>query len=211
MSALHIDAGETAVVVIECQNDLVHESKAEGGGIGGALARAVARRGTIEKTARVLAAARAAGAPVLYATIENRPDVPKPRCAIYRWSSGTALLRAGSWGAQVHERIAPVEGDHVINRHLSVDPSYGSSLFATARALGRRTLVLMGVSTNFAVEGTVRGAVNRMFEVIVVEDACASAPDEMHDFSVQRILPLLATVTSADAVVTAFRTPAAAE
>ncbi len=204
MSELYVVPAETAALVIECQNDLVHESRAEGRGIGGALARAVQRRGALAAIARVLTAARAAGVPVFYATIENRVDVPKPRCAIYRWSTGTALLQAGSWGAQVHERIAPESGDHVISRQLSVDPSYGSSLFATLRALGRRTLVVMGVSTNFAVEGTVRAAVNRMFEVVVVEDGCASAPDDMHDFSVQRILPLLATVTTSDAVVAAL-------
>lgn len=204
MSEILLSAADTAVAVIECQNDLIHESKAAGGGIGGALARAVARRGTLPRIARILAAARAAGVPVLYATIENRADVPKPSCAIYRWSSGSDLLRPGTWGAAVHEAIAPAPGDHVINRHLSVDPSYGSSLFATLRALRRRTLVVMGVSTNFAVEGTVRGAVNRMFDVVVVEDACASAPGEMHDFAIQRILPLLATIATADAVVAAL-------
>jgi nicotinamidase-related amidase len=204
MGELRIVPVETAALVIECQNDLVHESRAEGGGIGGALARAVKRRGTLEAIAHVLAAARRAGVPVLYATIENRAGIPKPRSALYRWSTGTTLLAAGSWGAEVHERVAPAPGDLVVTRHLSVDPSYGSSLFATLRALGRRTLVVMGVSTNFAVEGTVRAAVNRMFEVVVVEDGCASAPDDMHAFSVERILPLLATVTTADAVVAAL-------
>jgi nicotinamidase-related amidase len=63
----------------------------------------------------------------------------------------------------------------------------------------------MGVSTNFAVEGTVRGAVNRLFEVVVPEDCCASVPVDMHCFSVQHILPLLGTVTTSEAVVAALR------
>jgi nicotinamidase-related amidase len=204
MAELRIDPQTTAAVVVECQNDLIHESKAEGRGISGALARAVRERGVLGSIARVLAAARAARVPVLYATIENRPNVPKPSCAIYRWSSGAELLRPGTWGAQVHETIAPQPGDHVVGRYLSVDPSYGSSLFATLRALGRRAIIVMGVSTNFAVEGTVRGAVNRMFDVILVEDACASAGDDYHEFAVRKILPLLATVTTTDAVVTAL-------
>ena len=195
---------EAAAVVIECQNDLIHESRAEGRGVSGALARTVKSRGVLQNIGRVLAAARQSGVLVLYATIENRPGVPKPSCPIYRWSSGSELLRPGSWGAQVHDAIAPLPGDHIVNRHLSVDPSYGSSLFATLRALRRRCIVTMGVSTNFAVEGTVRGAVNRMFDVIVVEDGCASAGDEYHEFSVRKILPLLATVTTAADVVTAL-------
>jgi nicotinamidase-related amidase len=62
----------------------------------------------------------------------------------------------------------------------------------------------MGVSTNFAVEGTVRGAVNRLFRTVVVEDCCASVPEEMHRFAIERILPLLGTVTTSDAVIAAL-------
>jgi biuret amidohydrolase len=204
MGIPRFEPARTAVVVIECQNDLVHESRAALKGVSGALARAVRDRGVLPRMRGLLEAARARGVPVLYATIENVPGIPKPDCAIYRWSKGQQILRPGTWGAEIHAGIRPGPGDVVVNRHLSIDPSYGSSLWATLRALGRRTLLVMGVSTNFAVEGTVRAAVNRMFDVIVVEDCCASTPEEWHRFSVDNILPLLATVTRADEVVAAF-------
>ncbi|MGH7897688.1 MAG: cysteine hydrolase family protein [Candidatus Binatia bacterium] len=204
MASLAIRKHEAAVAVIECQNDLIHESKAAQKGVSGGLARAVAARGVLPKMRSLLAAARVSGVPVLYATIENRPEIPKPDCAIYRWSKGQQLLRPGTWGAEVHADIKPEPGDLVVNRHLSVDPSYGSELWATLRALGRRTLIVMGVSTNFAVEGTVRAAVNRMFDVIVVEDCCASVPDEWHRFSTENILPLIATVSDAERVIAAL-------
>ena len=199
-----IDRERAAVVVIECQNDLVHESRAAQKGVSGALARAVAARGMLPRMKPVLDAARRAGVPVLYATIENRPEIPKPDCAIYRWSKGQQILRPGTWGAEVHADIRPEPGDFVVNRYLSIDPSYGSALWATLRSLGRRTLVTMGVSTNFAVEGTVRAAANRMFDVVLVEDCCASAPEEWHRFSVQNIMPLIATVASAQEVIAAL-------
>ena len=199
-----IDRQRAAVVVIECQNDLVHESRAAQKGVSGALARAVAARGMLPRMKQVLDAARRAGVPVLYATIENRPEIPKPDCAIYRWSKGQQILRPGTWGAEVHADIRPEPGDFVVNRYLSIDPSYGSALWATLRSLGRRTLITMGVSTNFAVEGTVRAAANRMFDVVLVEDCCASAPEEWHRFSVENIMPLIATVTSAQDVIAAL-------
>jgi len=199
-----IDRQRAAVLVIECQNDLVHESRAAQKGVSGALARAVAAKEMLPRMQRLLDAARSAAVPVLYATIENRPDIPKPDCAIYRWSKGQQILRPGTWGAEVHERIRPQPQDLVLQRHLSIDPSYGSSLWPTLRTLGKTTLITMGVSTNFAVEGTVRAAANRMFDVVVVEDCCASAPDEWHRFSVENILPLIATVTSAQAVINAL-------
>jgi biuret amidohydrolase len=201
-----IDRERAAVVVIECQNDLVHESRAAQKGVSGALARAVAARGMLPRMKQVLDAARRAGVPVLYATIENRPEIPKPDCAIYRWSKGQQILRPGTWGAEVHADIRPEPGDFVVNRYLSIDPSYGSALWATLRSLGRRTLITMGVSTNFAVEGTVRAAANRMFDVVLVEDCCASAPEEWHRFSVQNIMPLIATVASAQDVIAALET-----
>jgi len=204
MPAVTIRASEAAVVVIECQNDLVHESRAAQKGVSGALARAVAARAMLPRIAELLAAARAAAIPVLYVTMENRPDVPKPDCAIYRWSKGQQILRPGTWGVEVHAAIKPEPSDYVLERHVSIDPSYGSALWATLAALGRRTTIVMGVSTNFAVEGTVRGAANRALDVIVVEDCCASAPDEWHRFSVENILPLISTVTSADAVIAAL-------
>ncbi len=52
---------------------------------------------------------------------------------------------------------------------------------------------------------TVRASVNRGFEMFVIEDCCASFPDEWHEFTVKNILPLLSTVTSSDAVLTALR------
>ena len=199
-----IDRQRAAVLVIECQNDLIHESRAAQKGVSGALARAVAAKEMLPRMQRLLDAARAVAVPVLYATIENRADIPKPDCAIYRWSKGQQILRPGSWGAEVHERIRPQPPDLVIERHCSIDPSYGSSLWATLRSLGKTTLITMGVSTNFAVEGTVRAAANRMIDVLVVEDCCASAPDEWHRFSVENILPLIATVAPAQAVIDAL-------
>jgi gluconolactonase len=203
--ALTLPRERTAVVVIECQNDLVHESKIGTPGIGAALAAAVRERNLLDHILSVLAAARIARVPVLYANKENNPGVPTTNAPIFRIGKRHPILIEGSWGAEIHAAIAPQPGDYVIRRFLSVDAAYGSSLFGTLRALGRSVLVMMGVSTNFAVEGTVRGAVNRLFEVVIPEDCCASVPEEMHRFSVERILPLLATLTTSADVVQALR------
>jgi len=202
--ALTLPRDRTAVVVIECQNDLVHESRIGTKGIGGALAAAVRERNVLTNIARVLAAARSAGVPVLYANKESKPGIPTTGAPIFRIGKRQPILCEGTWGAEVHPLIAPREGDYVLRRFLSVDASYGSGLFGTLRALGRNLLITVGVSTNFAVEGTVRGAVNRLFEIVVAEDCCASVPDDMHRFSIDHILSLLATITTSDNVVQAL-------
>jgi nicotinamidase-related amidase len=65
-----------------------------------------------------------------------------------------------------------------------------------------------GISTTLAVEGIVRASLNRGFEMFVVEDCCAGLPQEWHDWSIQNTLPLLATITAAEAVEQVFATPA---
>jgi len=202
---LSLSHERTAVVVVECQNDLVHESNIGSKGIGAALAAAVRDRNVLENIRRVACAARSVAIPIVYANKESKPGVPTAKAPIYRFAARHPILMEGSWGAETHRAIAPQPGDFVIRRFLSVDPSYGSSLFGTLRALQRTTLIIMGVSTNFAVEGTVRGAVNRLCDVVVPEDCCASVPHEMHRFAVERILSLLATISSSDEVVAALR------
>jgi len=201
---LHLDRNRTAVVVIECQNDLVREDHIGQRGVSGALAAAVSERGVLAAIARVLEAARDARVPVLYANKETKPGMPLPAAPIYRWSKRQPILIEGTEGADVHAAIAPQPGDIVLRRFLSIDPSYGSGLYDVLRAIRRDVLITMGVSTNFAVEGTVRGAVNRSLAVVVPEDCCASAPLEMHRFSVEKILSLLATITTSREVAAAL-------
>jgi nicotinamidase-related amidase len=182
-AALSLDAAHAAVLVIECQNDLIHASRIGARGIGSALATAVREREVLANVRRVLDGARAAHVPILYANKETRPGMPVGDAPIYRMSRRNPILQEGTWGAAVHDDIAPLEDDHVVRRVLSIDASYGSDLFGLLRALGRRTIVAMGVSTNFAVEGTVRGAVNRGFGGVIAEDGCARAPSRRADGS----------------------------
>jgi nicotinamidase-related amidase len=63
------------------------------------------------------------------------------------------------------------------------------------------TLVLTGVATHFAVEGTAREAGDRGYRVIVLEDCCASGEREVHDFSIAAILRRLCPVTMAESFI----------
>jgi nicotinamidase-related amidase len=65
----------------------------------------------------------------------------------------------------------------------------GTELDRLFRLRDINTLVLTGVATQFAVEGTAREAVDRGYRVLVLEDCCASRV---------RILRTLCQVTTAD-------------
>ena len=203
---MELPSGATGMLVIELQNDLASAQRAEKRGLGGALARAVRDRGLLAKLAGVLEACRARNVPVIYLTKEQHPSIPRPRNgpSIYRRAGSEPSLVHGTWGAQVVDEIKPQESDIVLPRFTSIDPSYGTELWAICESLGLQTLMLAGISTTLAVEGTARAAANRGYNVVVVEDCCASVPDEWHDFSVTNVLPLIAEVASSDDVLAAL-------
>ncbi|TMA36758.1 MAG: cysteine hydrolase [Deltaproteobacteria bacterium] len=204
MADLVLDAGRAAVCIVEMQNDIVHESNIGKRGIGGVLAEQVQKRGVIPKLQTVIAAARARGVPILYVNFCGKPGFPRPNTLIHRRSQRRPMLVEGTWGVETHAALAPQPEDFVLERTVGVDGSYGTQLYPVLRMLGRTTMLMSGVSTNLAVEGIVRASVNRGFDVVVMEDCCASYPDEWHRFSIENIMPLLATVTTAAEVIRAL-------
>jgi nicotinamidase-related amidase len=200
--ALGFDIDRSALLVVELQNDMVHESNVGKRGLGGRLAPEVARRGVLDKSATVIAALRVRAVPILYVNMCAKPGFPRPPAPIYRrLAEGPQALIEGTWGAEVHERVAPRPEDFVLCRTVSFDGSYGTQLYPVLRMLKRSVVMILGISTNFAVEGIVRASVNRGFEMIVIEDCCASIRQDMHDWSIANIMPVFATVTSSEEVV----------
>ncbi|HEY8514252.1 MAG TPA: cysteine hydrolase [Candidatus Binatia bacterium] len=204
--SLDLDPKKAALLVVELQNDMVHESNVGKRGLGGALAEAVHRRGVLPKVARLLAVAREHAVPVFYINVANKPGFPRPRARIYALAAKRGpLLVEGTWGAQTHEAVKPAPQDYVLERTTSVDGSYGTGLYAILAQLRREQLAVCGVSTTFAVEGIVRASLNRGYEMFVVEDCCAGVPQEWHDWSIRNTLPLLATITDAASLEAAIR------
>ncbi|HVO22063.1 MAG TPA: cysteine hydrolase [Candidatus Margulisiibacteriota bacterium] len=205
MADLELDADRAALCIVEMQNDMVHEANIEKRGIRGVLAAQVKKREVVPKLQAVMAAARARQLPILFINFCLKPGFPRPNTLLHRRSQREPTLVEGTWGVQIHEALAARPEDFVLERTVGIDGSYGTQLYPVLRQLERTTMVMAGVSTNLAVEGIVRASVNRGFDMVVIEDCCASYPDEWHRFSVENILPLISTVTTADALISALR------
>jgi nicotinamidase-related amidase len=201
---IQLPVERAALLVVELQNDIVHESNIGKKGFRGVLAAQVEKRGVLPKVAALVEAAHAAGVPVGYVNYARKPDFPRPNTLLHRRTAAEPTLIEGTWGAETHAAVAPSPRAFVFTRCVAVDGSYGTQLYPVLRMLRRDALLICGVSTNLAVEGIVRASVNRGFEMFVIEDCCASYPDEWHEFSIRNILPLLATVTTSAAVLAAL-------
>ncbi len=81
---------------------------------------------------------------------------------------------------------------------------FGTELDVQLRRRGISTLVLGGIATNFGVEQTAREAWQHHYAVLVAEDITASVSEEMHRFSIEKIMPRIARVVKSADVLAAL-------
>ncbi len=86
-----------------------------------------------------------------------------------------SFMRPGTPGVEIHESVAPHEGEPVV-RKAHPNAFLDTSLEQELRARGVDHVVVCGMMTSMCVDATVRAAVDLGFQATVVHDACA-APD----------------------------------
>lgn len=202
MPSLTIPPGQTALLIMDCQNDIVHPE----GKIGrGGAAQQVREHGVLDHIGRLKRAARRAGLPVIYIRVAFRPDYADLLSGSPRFEQirAAGALQDGTWGAEIHEALAPQAEDLVVTKQC-VNPFYGTSLGPLLLRQGIRCLVLCGVATNFVVESTARYAADAGYQVVVVREGCASANAELHRFSLEQVLPAFGAVAGIEEVAAAL-------
>jgi nicotinamidase-related amidase len=172
-------------LVLDMQNDLVHADGASGKG---PLGEQVRSRGIIERTAAAIAKARAQGIPVAYVRVAFSDDhrEANPNSQVFGPIAKNGILKMNAWGGQVHEALAPQEGEWDIVKHR-VSPFYQTRLELLLKREGIERIYCSGVSTQAVVQATVRDAHDRDFDVVLLEDCCASPSAEEHANSVASI------------------------
>ena len=90
----------------------------------------------------------------------------------------------GHFNSNIIKEIELIEGELVINK-LSAGAFATSNIDAVLRNMDIETLFFTGVGTNMCVESTLRGAVDRNYNCIIVDDACATYDQESHDASIK--------------------------
>lgn len=189
-----IDRHTTALLAMDFQNDIIHPSTRSGQN----MREQMEETRALENTARAIAAARGKGLPVIHVAVAFRPGHPEiadrgPR--LFTGIKKANILVAGTWGAAFHEAVQPLDGELVVVKR-GVSALAGTELNPVLRARGISTLILAGIATTFVVEGTARDAADQGYQVVVLQDCCASFSREMHEASL-RVLPQLATLSTA--------------
>jgi nicotinamidase-related amidase len=177
---------------------------------------------------RLLDCFRAAGLRVIHFTVgahlpDNSDWVPLRREADERVERETGkkpvCYALGSFEHGILPEVAPQAGELVLNK-VSRSAFTSTGFDQILRNIGLDTLIVTGVFTNSCIEMTARDAADRGYKCVIVDDACATFTQEMHDAvlrtfgflygKVQRTDEVLAELDTALTATPARRTRAAA-
>jgi ureidoacrylate peracid hydrolase len=220
-SPFAFDAGRTALLVIDMQNDFA----AKGGmfdrlGIDVSMIQAA-----IAPTARVLESARKQGIRVVYLKMAFRPDLSdaglpdSPNWRVHshanvgeavRAPDGTEsrLLIRDTWNTEILSELQPQPGDAVVYKHR-YSGFYETDLDNILREMNAKYLVVTGCTTSVCVESTVRDAMFRDYSCLLLEDCMAEPigrefPRSNHDASLLLIQMMFGWVGRSDQFIRAL-------
>src|SRR5712672_3784136 len=167
-------------------------------------ARRAAMRPVLDAWVQMIAAARAAGLPVIYTTPVSRADGADVVMLPTDLSAETGvppLTNAveGTAEAGFPDEIAPRPGDYV---YLKRRPSafYGTGVAELLPILSRDTIVIGGGATNRGVETSVGEAFKMDMASVVVRECCWGGDAAAHAYSLDKAMKMYARIRSLDQV-----------
>ena len=113
----------------------------------------------------------------------------------------------GSHEHEILEELRPRAGEHVL-RKTTIGAFASTNIDSLLRALGCEQLYMSGISTNMCVETTAREAADRGYLVTLVEDACGTTHEDLHQVTMRNFQRLFGRVTSTAAALDELRVPA---
>lgn len=193
-----IPASQTALVIVDLQNDFLDPKGAYGRAGQGAPAIAALP----ERIAPLADAMRKAGGWIVsthFTLVPAKRGEPliSPHLKELRPFLAKGDFLPGSWGHQLVDALAPAD--------LSVEKVAYSAFYMTRlewvlRKCDIRKLVVCGIVTNGGVASTVRDAHVRDFDITVLSDGCAAFSSQVHDTAIEALRPVCRVATIADII-----------
>ena len=162
------------------------------------------RQAVIDNFVRLVAHCREVGAPIIYITTYRRPDnSDAPKTAADVGGGGGVPMLEGTPAVEVIDELAPQPGDYIVVKPR-FSAYYGTNMEGILNSLGTETILVGGISTQRSVEGTARDAKNRDTQCVVVSDCCTAGEEDVHQMTIDHVLPLLVRVRNTDEVIAAL-------
>lgn len=182
-------ACETAVVLIEFQNDFCKE----GGKLYPVVKEELARQNTLASAVKLLEGARQKGALIIHCPFVYDPQWVDACgvCGIVAAAAESGAFLAGRRGVEIIDELRPREDEVVLDGKRALSAFSHTRLEEILKSKSIRNVVLAGFLSNVCVESTARSAYDRGYHVLVVRDATASASRANQEYVEREIYPLL--------------------
>lgn len=183
-----LDPATTALLVIDVQNTYLERpdraalaTEAERAHYDGWTPFHERMHGTvIPNIAELLALFRAKGIERLFARIACRTLDGRDRSLSQKKPGfNNLLLPKDEHASQMVDALSP-QGDEITVIKTTDSALTGTNLRLILSNLGIRTVICVGIFTDQCVSSTVRSLADESFDVVVLEDCCAAATDELH-------------------------------
>jgi ureidoacrylate peracid hydrolase len=188
----------TALLLVDLQNDFLHEKGAYGRAGQGSPAIA-ALPAKLKPLADLV---RSRGGVVIATTFTLVPGrggepIISPHLKALRPFLKRGDFAPGSWGQQLVDELAPA--DCAVEK-IAYSAFYMTRLEWILRKMEIETIYAGGIVTNGGVASTVRDAHVREFEITVLEDGCAAFSDAVHRAAIEGLCPVARITTIAKAL-----------
>jgi len=189
---------QTALVLIEFQNDFV----SEGGALHDGVKAEIARTGMIDRTIALVKAARAKGVKIVWVPIEFAKGYPELASAPYGILAGvkaTQAFQKGEWGAEIIEALSPESDDIVISGKRGLCSFASTNLDFVLRHNGITHVALGGFLTDCCVESTMRTAYELGYDVVTLTDCTATLSQAQHEGAIHYTYPMFSRPMTSEA------------
>lgn len=185
----NLDPSETALVLIEFQNDFT----TEGGVFHGAVQTVMEQNEMLPKAAALAEKARARGVTVMHAPItfaKGYNEISQHPYGILAGVVDNSAFVKGEWGAEFSDAIPISEEDIIVEGKRGLDTFASTNIDFMLRSKGIKNVILAGFLTNCCVESTMRTAYENGFNVVTVTDCCAAVSPEQHEAAIEFDFPM---------------------
>lgn len=155
--------------------------------------------GMLDRLARAIRVARAAGIPVVYGRVAFRPGYPDVSDSNALFGPLRSMMDFTETNPDlgIHSAVSPEAGDVVITKRR-VSTFAGSDLEVVLRSQRIERIVLTGVATSGVVLSTLRQAADLDYEIVVLSDGCGDGDPEVHRVLMEKVFPSQATVKTVE-------------
>jgi nicotinamidase-related amidase len=188
---------ETAIVLIEFQNDFTSEGGIFHAGVKGVMDET----NMLANTEALVKKAREEGVQLIHIPIsftENYSELTSTPYGILKGIVDNDAFQKTTWGVQIVDSLAPQKEDIIVEGKRGLCGFHSTNLDFILRSKGIKNIAIGGFLTNCCVESTMRTAYENGYNVVTLNDCCAGLSIEEHNNAIANDFPMFSQPMSSN-------------